>query len=43
MLDRGVHRLLVLTFAGGPVGIVTVGDLLQVIAHADSFSAGDIA
>jgi len=35
MLDRRVHRLLVLDFAGTPVGVVSVDDLLQVLGHID--------
>lgn len=40
MLDRGVHRLLVLNLAGGPVGVVSVDDLLQVLAHPEIASTG---
>jgi CBS domain-containing protein len=43
MLDRGVHRLLVLTFAGGPVGIVSVDDVLRAIAHPNPSHRGGIA
>jgi CBS-domain-containing membrane protein len=35
MLDRGVHRLLVLDTLGRPVGVVAVDDLLQVLAHPE--------
>ncbi len=40
MLDRGVHRLLVLNLAGEPVGVVSVDDLLQVLAHPEIASTG---
>lgn len=33
MLDRGTHRLLVLDPDRKPVGVVSVNDLLQVLAH----------
>jgi CBS-domain-containing membrane protein len=35
MLEHGVHRLVVIDPRGFPVGIVSVNDLLQVLAHAD--------
>jgi CBS domain-containing protein len=40
MLDRGVHRLLVLDPAERPVGVVSVDDLLQVLAHPDLAAPG---
>jgi CBS domain-containing protein len=35
MLDRGVHRLLVLDLPGRPVGVVSVNDILRVLAHPE--------
>lgn len=35
MLDRGVHRLIVLDAARRPVGVVAANELLQVLAHAE--------
>jgi CBS domain-containing protein len=40
MLDRGVHRLLVLDPDRRPVGVVAVNDLLQVFAHPELAAAG---
>jgi CBS-domain-containing membrane protein len=40
MLDRGVHRLVVLDLAGRPVGVVSVDDLLQVLAHPELAAPG---
>lgn len=36
MLDCEVHRTLVLDAAGRPVGLVSVADLLQVLAHPEA-------
>jgi CBS domain-containing protein len=35
MLDRGVHRVIVLDSPGRPVGVVSVNDLLQVLAQLE--------
>lgn len=35
MLDRQVHRLIVLDVGCRPVGVVTVNDILQVVAHPE--------
>jgi CBS domain-containing protein len=40
MLDRGVHRLLVLDPSGRPVGVVSADDLLQVLAHPEITAPG---
>jgi CBS domain-containing protein len=40
MLDRGVHRVLVLGPAGRPAGVVSVDDLLQVLAHPEITAPG---
>jgi CBS domain-containing protein len=41
LLDHQVHRLIVLDPRGRPVGVVTVNDVLQVLAHPDLAAAGD--
>ncbi|MCI0705214.1 MAG: CBS domain-containing protein [Planctomycetia bacterium] len=40
MLDRGVHRLLILDSERRPVGIVSANDLLQVLAHPEFTMTG---
>jgi CBS domain-containing protein len=40
MLDRGIHRLVVLDADRRPIGIVAVNDLLQVLAHPELTPAG---
>jgi CBS domain-containing protein len=40
MLDHGVHRVLVLDAEARPVGVVSVNDLLQVLAHPELAAAG---
>lgn len=40
MLDRQVNRLMVLDPPGCPVGVVTVNDLLQVMAHPELATPG---
>jgi CBS-domain-containing membrane protein len=40
MLDRGVHRVLVLDADGRPVGVVSVDDLLQMLAHPEVAALG---
>jgi CBS domain-containing protein len=40
MLERQVHRLVVLDDDRHPVGVVTVNDLLQVLAHPEFNTAG---
>jgi CBS domain-containing protein len=40
MLDRGVHRVLVLDPDGRPVGVVSVDDLLQMLAHPEVAAPG---
>jgi CBS domain-containing protein len=41
MLERRVHRVFVLDAGRRPVGVVTVSDLLQVLAHPELATAGD--
>jgi CBS domain-containing protein len=41
MLDRQIHRLIVLDTEDHPIGVVTVDDLLQVLAHPELGSAGE--
>jgi CBS domain-containing protein len=41
MLDRGVHRLIVLDPDERPVGVVSVNDLLQVLAHPEFVTEGE--
>lgn len=40
MLDREVHRLVVVDAADRPVGVVTATDLLQVLAHPEVCTPG---
>lgn len=40
MLDHQIHRLLVLDSERRPIGIVTVNDLLQVLAHPEIVAPG---
>jgi CBS domain-containing protein len=40
MIDRGIHRLVVLDADRRPIGIVAVNDLLQVLAHPELTPAG---
>jgi CBS domain-containing protein len=40
MLEHQVHRLVALDPRGRPVGVVSVDDLLQVLAHIDLVTAG---
>jgi predicted transcriptional regulator len=40
MLGRGVHRLLVLDQAGRPIGVVSVNDVLEVVAHPEVAALG---
>jgi CBS-domain-containing membrane protein len=35
MLDRGVHRLFIFDHNGHPVGVISVDDLLKLLAHVD--------
>jgi CBS domain-containing protein len=42
MLDRQVHRLIVLDSEQHPVGVVAVDDLLQVLAHPELTTTGDL-
>jgi CBS domain-containing protein len=41
MLDQRVHRLIVLDAGRHPIGVVTVDDLLQVLAHPELNTAED--
>jgi hypothetical protein len=41
MLDRGVHRLVVLDSEARPIGLISANDLLQVMAHPELSPAGD--
>ena len=42
MLEHQVHRLIVLDAHRHPVGVVTVNDLLQVLAHPEVVALGDL-
>jgi CBS domain-containing protein len=42
MLEHQVHRLVVLDTQQRPVGVITVNDLLQIIAHPEIVTPGDL-